>query len=266
MSACATGTERFLRGAFESSEECACAHIRVHASAAARQGPALGTLWSVNVLLVDDDQSLVRVLRQGLTAEGHEVSVAYDGEDGLRLAADPALDVVVLDVMLPGMDGHEVLQGLRADGVETPVLLLTARDAVSDRVSGLEAGADDYLTKPFAFDELLARLRALHRRAQRGDSDVLRAGEVTLDRTRHEVRVGEVRVDLTPTEYRLLELFLRNPGRLLTRQTILARVWGHDIEVAPNAVEQYIHYLRTKLSGALPLVTVRGAGYRLDAS
>ncbi|MEX2374291.1 MAG: response regulator transcription factor, partial [Dehalococcoidia bacterium] len=121
-------------------------------------------------------------------------------------------------------------------------------------------------TKPFAFDELLARIRALYRRVARSTQDVLVAGEVSLDRTRHEVRVGEQRVDLTPTEYRLLELFLQNPGRLLTRQTILARVWGYDIEVAPNAVEQYIHYLRTKLSGSLPLVTVRGAGYRLDVA
>ena len=220
----------------------------------------------MNVLIVDDDQSLVRVLRQGLVAEGIEVQSAYDGDEGLRLAADPAVDVVVLDLMLPGRDGREVLQVLRAEGVATPVLMLTARDAVSDRVSGLESGADDYLTKPFAFDELLARIRALHRRAARPQEDVLAAGEVTLDRARHEVRVGDQHVDLTPTEYRLLELFLQNPGRLLTRQTILARVWGYDIEVAPNAVEQYIHYLRTKLSGALPLVTVRGAGYRLDAS
>ncbi|MDA0815816.1 MAG: response regulator transcription factor [Chloroflexi bacterium] len=218
----------------------------------------------VNVLIVDDDESLVRVLRHGLVAEGCEVSTAFDGEEGLRLATGPAIDVVVLDLMLPGMDGREVLQRLRAEGVLTPVLLLTARDAVSDRVSELEAGADDYLTKPFAFDELLARIRALHRRAARPTEDVLVAGDVALDRVRHEVRVANQRVDLTPTEYRLLELFLQNPGRLLTRQTILARVWGYDIEVAPNAVEQYIHYLRTKLSGAIPLVTVRGAGYRLD--
>lgn len=218
----------------------------------------------MNVLIVDDDVSLVRVLQHGLSAEGFEVSAAYDGEDGLRLASGPEVDVVVLDLMLPGIGGQEVLQSLRAEGVSTPVLLLTARDAVSDRVSGLDAGADDYLTKPFAFDELLARIRALHRRAGGTPEDVLSVGEIRMDRTRHEVRAGELRVDLTPTEYRLLELFLLNPGRLLSRQTILARVWGYDIEVAPNAVEQYIHYLRTKLSGALSIVTIRGAGYRLD--
>ncbi len=218
----------------------------------------------MNILLVDDDQSLVRVLRMGLVAEGWEVAVAHDGAEGLRRASAPDLDVVVLDVMLPELDGQEVLRALRAEGVTTPVLLLTARDAVSDRVSGLEAGADDYLTKPFAFDELLARLRALHRRAALTQPDVLEVGEVAMDRTSHEVRVRGTRVELTPTEYRLLELLMQNPGRLLTRPTILARVWGYDIEVAPNAVEQYVHYLRAKLQNGLHVTTVRGAGYRLD--
>lgn len=218
----------------------------------------------MNILIVDDDQSLVRVLRMGLAAEGCEVSVAHDGAEGLRRASAPDLDVVVLDVMLPELDGQEVLRALRAEGVTTPVLLLTARDAVSDRVSGLEAGADDYLTKPFAFDELLARIRALHRRAALAQPDVLEVGEVAMDRTSHEVRVRGARIELTPTEYRLLELLMQNPGRLLTRQTILARVWGYDIEVAPNAVEQYVHYLRTKLQNGLQVTTVRGAGYRLD--
>ena len=218
----------------------------------------------MNILLVDDDQSLVRVLRQGLVAEGFTVSAAHDGAEGLRLAAGPEFDLIVLDVMLPEMDGQEVLRALRSDGITTPVLLLTARDAVSDRVSGLEAGADDYLTKPFAFDELLARIRALRRRAALGQPDVLQVGEVTMDRASHEVRVQGRRIDLTPTEYRLLELLMQNAGKLLSRQTILARVWGYDIEVAPNAVEQYVHYLRTKLADALQVTTVRGAGYRLD--
>jgi two-component system, OmpR family, response regulator len=218
----------------------------------------------MRVLLVDDDQSLVRVLRQGLTAEGCAVTAGFDGAEGLRLAMSSDVDVIVLDVMLPEMDGHEVLTALRTAGVATPVLLLTARDAVSDRVSGLEAGADDYLTKPFAFDELLARIRALHRRAGRTTPDLLAVGRVSMDRTSHEVRVEGVRVDLTPTEYRLLELLLQNPGRLLTRHIILARVWGYDIDVAPNAVEQYIHYLRSKLGTTLTIATVRGAGYRLD--
>lgn len=218
----------------------------------------------MRILLVDDDQSLVRVLRQGLVSEGCLVSAAHDGTEGVRLAMSTDLDVIVLDVMLPEMDGHEVLRSLRDAGVSTPVLLLTARDAVSDRVSGLEAGADDYLTKPFAFDELLARIRALHRRARRGEPDLLVAGAVTMDRSSHEVRIGGSSVDLTPTEYRLLELLLQNPGRLLTRQAILSRVWGYDIDVAPNAVEQYIHYLRAKLGQTLTIATVRGAGYRLD--
>ncbi|MGE3960495.1 MAG: response regulator transcription factor [Dehalococcoidia bacterium] len=218
----------------------------------------------MNILLVDDDQSLVRVLRQGLVAEGHTVAAAHDGAEGLRLAGSPEFDLIVLDVMLPELDGREVLRALRGEGVKTPVLLLTARDAVSDRVSGLEAGADDYLTKPFAFDELLARIRALHRRAAPAQPDVLEVGEVTLDRASHEVRVQGRRIDLTPTEYRLLELLMQNAGKLLTRQTILARVWGYDIEVAPNAVEQYVHYLRAKLADALQVTTVRGAGYRLD--
>ncbi len=219
----------------------------------------------MNVLIVDDDQSLVRVLRMGLVAEGCVVTVAHDGAEGLRRASAPEVDVVVLDVMLPELDGQEVLRALRAEGVTTPVLLLTARDAVSDRVSGLDAGADDYLTKPFAFDELLARVRALHRRAALAQPDVLQVGGVAMDRTSHEVRVEDARVDLTPTEYRLLELLMQNPGRLLTRQAILARVWGFEIEVAPNAVEQYVHYLRAKLGDALQITTVRGAGYRLEA-
>lgn len=218
----------------------------------------------MRVLLVDDDQSLVRVLSRGLSAEGCTVESAFDGAEGLRRATAGTADVIVLDVMLPELDGHEVLTSLRASGVTTPVLLLTARDAVSDRVSGLEAGADDYLTKPFAFDELLARLRALHRRARQAAPDLLTAGRVTMDRTSHEVRIDGVPMDLTPTEYRLLEFLLQNPGRLLTRAAILSRVWGYDIDVAPNAVEQYIHYLRSKLGDALTIATVRGAGYRLD--
>lgn len=218
----------------------------------------------MHVLVVDDDQSLVRVLRQGLSAEGHIVTSAHDGEEGLQLALSAEADIIVLDVMLPGLDGREVLRSLREAEVATPVLLLTARDAVPDRVSGLEAGADDYLTKPFAFDELLARLRALQRRASASQPDVIELGAVTMNRTSHEVRVRGRRVDMTPTEYRLLELLLLNPERLLTRQMILSRVWGHDIDVAPNAVEQYVHYLRAKLDNAVVISTVRGAGYRLE--
>src|SRR5690606_34770862 len=148
----------------------------------------------VNILLVDDDQSLVRVLRMGLLAEGYAVTVAHDGAEGLRRASAPDVDVVVLDIMLPELDGQEVLRALRADGVKTPVLLLTARDAVSDRVSGLESGADDYLTKPFAFDELLARGRAHHRRSSLAQPDVLQGGEVAMDRASHEVRVDGTRI------------------------------------------------------------------------
>lgn len=219
----------------------------------------------MNVLLVDDDQSLVRVLRQGLVAEGFTVSAAHDGTDGLRRALAADVDVIVLDVMLPELDGQEVLRSLRSEGVTTPVLLLTARDAVSDRVSGLEAGADDYLTKPFAFAELLARIRARARRPEAPQPSVLTAGGVTLDLGTREVRLGDAVVSLGPTEFRLLEHLMRHPGQVLPRASILHAVWGYSREPVESTIDLYVHQLRLKLGRDI-VQTVRGIGYRLGGT
>jgi DNA-binding response OmpR family regulator len=171
---------------------------------------------------------------------------------------------MVLDVMMPKLDGVSVVRRLRRQRCQVPILLLTARTQLEDRVAGLDAGADDYLGKPFAFDELLARLRALARRGTVAPP-VLAAGEVELDVARHEVRLRGETIDLSPTEYRLLEHLLRNPGRVVSRRNILERVWDAEHEPESNAVDLYIHYLRRKLGDALPLTTVRGVGYRLEA-
>jgi DNA-binding response OmpR family regulator len=218
----------------------------------------------MRVLLAEDDRRLAALLARGLESEGHVVDTADNGEDALALAQAAEHDVMVLDVMMPKLDGVSVVRRLRQQRCQVPILLLTARTQLEDRVAGLDAGADDYLGKPFAFDELLARLRALARRGTVAPP-VLAAGEVELDVARHEVRLrGEI-IDLSPTEYRLLEHLLRNPGRVVSRRNILERVWDAEHEPESNAVDLYIHYLRRKLGDALPLTTVRGVGYRLEA-
>jgi two-component system, OmpR family, response regulator MprA len=216
------------------------------------------------ILVVDDDPKINSVLSRGLRFEGYAVHVAADGPDALRVARDAALDLVVLDVMLPGMDGLEVCRRLRR-GTNVPILMLTARDAVSDRIAGLDSGADDYLVKPFDFDELLARVRALLRRAQPQSGNQLAFADLRLDIGTRETYRGERRVDLTTREYELLLLFMRHPRQVLMREQILEQVWG-DTDMESNAIEVHIARLRDKLEvdGASRLIqTIRGAGYAL---
>jgi two-component system response regulator MprA len=224
-------------------------------------------MMGAHVLIVDDEPAVRDALERALRTNGYRVSTAVDGIAGLEaLAADPP-DLVVLDVMMPRMDGLEACRTLRQRDDRTPVLMLTARDAVGDRVEGLDAGADDYLVKPFALDELLARIRALLRRSlPNADERPLTYEDLRLDPVSHEVHRGERRIELTRTEYLLLELFLLNPRRVLTRDVIFDRVWGYDFGPTSNALEVYVGYLRrkTEAEGEPRLIhTVRGVGYVL---
>ncbi|MCS6842452.1 MAG: response regulator transcription factor [Roseiflexus sp.] len=218
------------------------------------------------ILIVEDEAEIAGYLRRGLTFEGYNVEIATDGRQALDIARERPPDLVVLDLMLPGIDGLEVARRLRAAS-DVPIIMLTARDAVPDRVAGLEAGADDYLIKPFAFEELLARIRVQLRRRQRGDTTtVLRYGPLTMDLAAHEVTIGDRRVDLTAKEYDLLELFMRHPQQVLTRDVIYDRVWGYNFGGESNIIEVYVRYLRQKLEarGEPRLIhTVRGVGYIL---
>jgi two-component system, OmpR family, response regulator MprA len=226
---------------------------------------------STRILVVDDDRAVRDALQRALRLHDYEVLVAADGMEALRLVHGQHPAVIVLDVMMPGVDGFGVVRRLRADGDQTPVLLLTARDAVGDRVTGLDVGADDYLVKPFALEELLARLRALIRRTADpapDDARPLRFGDITLDPASLEVRRGDRVLDLTRTEFDLLTVFLENPNRVLTRDVLHERVWGYDAATASNTLEVYVGYLRRKLeAGGEPRVlqTLRGFGYVLRA-
>jgi DNA-binding response OmpR family regulator len=224
----------------------------------------------VHILVVEDERRLGTLLRRVLTEERHAVDLAHDGTEGLDLASSGTYDLIVLDVMLPGMDGFALCRQLRADEIHTPVLMLTARDAVQDRVSGLNAGADDYLVKPFAMEEFLARVAALlRRREQTVDmSPQLTVGDLTLDLVRHEVRRGGRNIELTAKEFALLEFLMRNPGQVLTRTQITDRVWRYDLDALSNVVDTYIHYLRDKVDRGFArslIKTVRGVGYKIEA-
>jgi DNA-binding response OmpR family regulator len=217
------------------------------------------------ILVVEDERRLVQVVRKVLEEEGHTVDVAYDGEEGLAMAMEGSQDVIVLDILLPGIDGIEVCRSLRASRVDTPVLLLTALDAVEDRVRGLDAGADDYLPKPFAFQELLARLRALsRRRVQAREPGQLQTADLVLDlRRRRANRAGKA-IELSPKEFALLEFLMRNEGRVVTRTQILDHVWGYDYSPDSNLVDVYVTYLRRKVDRGHDhrlIRTVRGVGY-----
>ena len=218
--------------------------------------------WAVRVLLVDDEERMVAALRRGLAAEGFVVESATDGLAGLRLAQHGDFDAVVLDVMLPGLSGYEVVRRLRAHDNWVPVLMLSAKDGEYDQADALDDGADDYLTKPFSFVVLLARIRALLRRGARARPVVISAGDLKLDPASREVWVNGVSADLTPREFALLEYLIRNAGRAIGKAELLDHVWDSAADVGPNAVEVYIGYLRRKI-GSDRLITVRGVGYRL---
>jgi len=225
-----------------------------------------GRLTAMRVLVVDDDPAVRDSLRRSLAFNGYEVDVAGDGEEALRRLGAQRPDAVVLDVLMPRLDGLATCRALRAAGDDVPVLMLTARDEVSDRVAGLDAGADDYLPKPFALEELLARLRALLRRTVRSaaDEDRLRLADLTVDPGTRDVRRGDRPIRLTRTEFSLLELLLRHPRQVLTRDRILEEVWGYDFPTTANSLEVYVGYLRrkTEAEGEPRLIhTVRGIGY-----
>ncbi len=222
----------------------------------------------MHILVVEDEARLANLLRRVLSEERHSVDIAPDGTKGLDLAASGTYDLVILDVMLPGMDGIAVCKEMRALEVDTPVLMLTARGSVEDRVYGLRAGADDYLVKPFAMAELLARVEALLRRRSQGleTSTQITVEDLTLDLVRHEVRRGDRIIDLTAKEFALLEYLMRNAGQVLTRTQITDHVWRYDLDALSNVVDTYIHYLRDKIDRGFgkPLIkTVRGIGYRV---
>jgi two-component system OmpR family response regulator len=220
----------------------------------------------MHVLVVEDEVKMAALIRRGLTEEGLTVDIAGTGEDALLMARSAAYDAIVLDVVLPGIDGFETCRQLRVEGIWTPVLMLTARGALDDRVAGLDGGADDYLTKPFSFVELLARLRALVRRGQTERPTVIEVGDLKLDPATRQAWRGEAEIELSAKEFTLLSVFMRNPGAVLSRAQLLEQAWEYDFEHRSNVIEVYIRYLRRKIDqpfDVASLETVRGAGYRL---
>lgn len=224
----------------------------------------------MHVLIVEDEKKLATLLRRVLLEERHTVDVANDGDMGFELAGSDTYDLVILDLMLPGMDGIQIITEMREADIETPVLMLTARGSVEDRVNGLRSGADDYLVKPFAMAELLARVDALLRRRTHGidTSQILKVGDLELDLVKHEVRRGDRILELTAKEFALLEYLMRNTGQVLTRTQITDHVWRYDLDALSNVVDTYIHYLRDKVDrgfGRAMIKTVRGVGYKVEA-
>jgi two-component system OmpR family response regulator len=220
----------------------------------------------MRVLIVEDEPKMAGLLRRGLRQEGIAADLAGKGEDAVWMAGATEYDAIVLDLMLPGIDGFEVCRRLRDDGVYSPILMLTARDGVHDRVTGLDAGADDYLVKPFSYAELLARLRALARRTNGTRSPELRVGTLRLDPAKHRVWRGDREVELSAKEFAVLEVFMRRPGEVLSRFQLLEHAWDYDYENRSNIVDSYIRLLRRKIDrpfGTTSIETVRGAGYRL---
>ncbi|MBP8718741.1 MAG: two-component system response regulator RppA [Candidatus Caldatribacteriota bacterium] len=220
----------------------------------------------MRILVVEDEKKLVEIIKKGLVEEGYSVDIALDGEEGQYMAENTPYDLVILDIMLPKKDGIAVCQELRLKEINTPILMLTAKDRVEDRVKGLDSGADDYLVKPFAFSELVARLRALLRREAISKSPRLQVGDLVMDTLTREVWHGEKKIELTTKEYALLEYFMRHPNVVVTRTMLMEKVWDYDFEGMSNIIDVYIRRLRFKLGeeGAKSIIeTVRGAGYRL---
>jgi len=220
----------------------------------------------MRILAVEDEPAILRLLERGLTAAGHQVLTADNGEDGAILALEESVDVVLLDISLPELSGHEVLARIRRRRPDLPVLMLTARDDIDNKVRALDAGADDYLTKPFAFEELLARIRALTRRADQASASAVEIGDVRLDLLARRAWRGDRVIELSNREFTLLEYLLRHPGQVLSRTQILFAVWEYDADPSSNVVDVYVRYLRRKLGEPSPIATVRGAGYRYDPS
>jgi len=218
----------------------------------------------MRILIVEDERQMAEVLRRGLSEEGHAIDVAQTGPDGLAIATSDSFDVIILDVMLPGLSGLDVARRLRGARIRTPILMLTARDTNADVVAGLDAGADDYLVKPFSFDVLLARLRAVARRGPTERGVVMTVGDLRLDTGAHEVERGADRIDLTRTEFSLLEFLMRRRGAVVARNALIEGVWGHDREIADNTLDAFVRLLRQKVdAGGRPRLihTVRGVGY-----
>lgn len=223
----------------------------------------------MRILIVEDEHKIARALKKALEQESYAVDVSYDGDDGYAMATTEPYDLAIIDRMIPGdYDGIAIVKAMREAKIHTPVLFLTALTAVSDRATGLDAGADDYLVKPFALEELLARVRALLRRPTEQQSPILQIGDLTLDPVTYSVHRDEKEIHLTSKEFGLLEYLLRNPGRPLSKETIISHVWDYDADILPNTVEVYIKYLRHKIDDAFktPLIhTVRGFGYKIEA-
>jgi len=223
----------------------------------------------MRILIVEDEKKMADLLKKGLEEENHSVSVAFDGRAALEIAGDFEFDAIVLDIMLPGVDGYEVARRLRKSQNETPILMLTARDAVPDIVKGLDAGADDYLTKPFSFEEFLARLRSVSRRGSAPRPTILAVGDLVLDPATHEVKRDGEEIHLSPTEFRLLEFLMRRAGRVVSRNTIVQAIWNFDDDVEENTLDAFISLLRSKVDRDQKeklIQTVRGLGYTIRES
>jgi DNA-binding response OmpR family regulator len=222
----------------------------------------------MRILIVEDEHKIANSVKKGLEQEYYAVDVAYEGDGGFDLAATEDYDLIILDIMLPKMDGVQICSELRKREVHTPILMLTAKGQVSDKVNGLNTGADDYLTKPFAFEELLARVRALIRRPKNSNGTLLKIQDLTLDTLNYRVKRGSTNIQLSKTEYALLDYLLRHSNQILTKEKIMSHVWDYDADILPNTVEVYIGYLRNKIDKPFPdrpplIQTIRGFGYKI---